>query len=191
MRPSSVRGLARKVGRLVSASLAWLVVVPSPAQAQTPPAAPPAASGSAPAPARPVEIDRLLRLPAGERYGVERRAGATEQEWRSRFRLARRDVVERRKALDRLQGKLEAAATDNPWRLAPPGASASTESTENFSLTEKIRREREALAAAERRSRDLEVEANLAGVPVAWREDAMEDAPPPRAGEDAPADGVR
>lgn len=136
---------------------------------------------------RPVDLDRLMRLPSTERYGVDRRAGASEPEWRSRFRLARRDVAGHRKTLASLQGKLEAAASDNPWRLAPPGAQTSGESTENFTLTEHIRREREALTAAERRLRDLDVEANLAGVPAEWREEEADTGTPPRRAEDAAA----
>jgi len=134
-------------------------------------AAPPATAGSEATPA--VDLDRLMRLPASSDFGIEKRGGATRGEWRSRFRTARGDVDKSKKKLAGLQGKLDEAAaqSDSPWRFVPPGASTTvSENTENFSLTEAIRREKSELKRAETRLRELDVEANLASVPDDWRE---------------------
>lgn len=136
----------------------------------------PAADATGAAPAAPeseVELDRLLKLPSSSDFGVEKRGGATRGEWRSRFRTARGDVDKSKKKLTGLQGKLDEAAaqSDSPWRFVPPGASTTvSENTENYTLTEAIRREKKELQRAETRLRELEVEANLASVPDDWRE---------------------
>lgn len=134
---------------------------------------------SPPAPAAPVNpgasapgLGRLLKVPPSGAYDIERRGGASRSEWRTRYRTARGDVDTARKKLDSLQAKLAgvAAESDSPWRFAPPGVSTDAESTENFTLTEQIRRQRIELEQAEKRLRDLDVEASLAGVPKDWRE---------------------
>lgn len=135
--------------------------------------APPSAAGEAAESGPAVGLDRLLTLPSSSEFGVEKRGGATRGEWRSRFRKARGDVDRSKKKLAGLQGKLDEAAaeSDSPWRFVPPGATATvSENTENYTLTEGIRREKTELKRAETRLRDLEVEANLANVPEDWRE---------------------
>lgn len=130
----------------------------------------PAAGGEA-EPA--VDLERLMKLPSSGDFGIEKRGGATRGEWRSRFRTARGDVDKSKKKLAGLQGKLDEAAaeSDSSWRLVPPGASTTvTDNTENYTLTEAIRREKSELKRAEMRLRELEVEANLANVPDDWRE---------------------
>ena len=56
------------------------------------------------------------------------------------------------------------------WQMAVPGVGV--ESNENspisFRLIQEIRRQREEVEHGQRRLQDLEVEANLAGVPKAW-----------------------
>ncbi len=122
--------------------------------------------------AAPAGLDRLLKVPPSGAYDIERRGGATRSEWRSRYQTARSELAAARKKLDGLQTKLAgvAAESDSPWRFAPPGAPVDAEHTENFSLTEQIRRQRIEVEQAERRLRELDVEASLAGVPREWRE---------------------
>ncbi|HVP28004.1 MAG TPA: hypothetical protein VMW35_02435 [Myxococcota bacterium] len=159
--------------------LVWSVAAAcGPARAAEPAAPAPAKAESATGAAtsetgQGVDLDRLLKLPSSGDYGMEKRGGATRAEWRSRFREARGDVDKSKKKLGTLQDKLDQAASesDSPWRFVPPGASAApSDNTENFSLTEAIRREKSELQRAEKRLRDLDVEANLAGVPADWRE---------------------
>jgi hypothetical protein len=150
-----------------------LAVADGHAQDAAAPPSPTANAGAAPAAEPGVDLDRLLRLPSSSEFGAEKRGGATRGEWRSRFRSARADVDKSKKKLKELEGKLDEAAaeSDSPWRFVPPGASsAGSENTENFTLTEAIRREKKELQRAETHLRELEVEANLASVPDDWRQ---------------------
>jgi hypothetical protein len=129
----------------------------TPAPAATPPA---------------VGMDRLLKLPSEYKPDMETRGGATRAEWRERFQKARGEIDTTKHALESAQTKLEEAAADSssPWRVSAPGAGTSTgESTERYPLTYEVKRQKEELERAERRLRDLDVEANLAGVPKDWR----------------------
>jgi hypothetical protein len=137
-----------------------------------------AAAGRAPAEPRaddaapPVALDRLLRLPAGADYGVERRAGATRGEWRARFAALERDLDAARSALRKAQEELDqVAGTADAWQVGPPipGVAANTEAPLDYRLRQEIRRHREEVERLERSLRDLEVEANLAAVPPEWR----------------------
>ena len=76
-----------------------------------------------------------------------------------------------------------ARGTDN-WQMAAPGAKAGTETSPmSYRLRQELRRQREELASAERRLTDLEVEANLAGVPEEWTRPET----PPKPSQPAPA----
>ncbi|HEX5065950.1 MAG TPA: hypothetical protein VFY49_07540 [Myxococcota bacterium] len=154
MRP----GLAR-----FGATLALLVA--GAAQADPPPPAPP---GKAPA----VGLDSLLKLPpAGSAVGEARVGGATRQEWEQRFATARGDVDAAQKAIDKAQQELgELAKGTENWQMSAPGAQAANaeNSPVSYRLRQEIRKQREELGSAERRLTDLEVEANLAGVPEDW-----------------------
>lgn len=135
------------------------------------PAAGRAEEPKAPAEAPPsVGLDKLLKLPDSVEYDVERKGGATRSEWRTRFREAREKLAAAKKRKAEAQSKLEGAASDSSWRFAPPGASASTESTENYKLVQDVKRQDAEIQRLDKRLRDLEVEANLAGVPQDWRD---------------------
>ncbi len=122
-----------------------------------------------PPPAPNVTLDKLLKLPDSMEYDVERKGGATRSEWRTRFREAR-DQLEKAKARKaEAQKKLEGSASDSSWRFAPPGASGATDATENYKLIQEVKREDAEIQRLDKRLRDLEVEANLAGVPEDWR----------------------
>ena len=150
------------------ASLAAMVALwAGAALSDPPPAAQPPATGKAPA----VGLDSLLKLPPDGVPAAEPRAGgATRQEWEQRFAAARGDVDAARAAIDKAQQELGTLAkgTEN-WQMSAPGAQAGAENSPmSYRLRQEIRKQREELGSAERRLTDLEVEANLAGVPEAW-----------------------
>jgi hypothetical protein len=143
-----------------------------------------------PAPVPSVELDDLLRLPAGvvSPYEVDQRRGATREQWRSRFSAARDDVSAAKKALRLSLDELDEMGGDQgQWKMAPPGlgqlqqqqqgpsGAASPDGNQNtgaplnYGLANSIRGQKLEVERAERALRDLEVEANLAGVPEEWR----------------------
>jgi len=138
------------------------------AQADPAAAPPPASPGKAPA----VGLDSLLKLPpAGSVVGEARAGGASRQEWEQRFATARGDVDAAQKALDKAQQELgELAKGTENWQMSAPGAQAANaeNSPVSYRLRQEIRKQREELGSAGRRLTDLEVEANLAGVPEEW-----------------------
>jgi hypothetical protein len=117
-----------------------------------------------------VSLDKLLKLPDTMEYDVERRGGATRSEWRTRFREARGALEKAKARKAEAQKKLEDAASDSSWRFAPPGASGTTEATENYKLVQEVKRQDAEIQRLDKHLRDLEVEANLAGVPEDWRQ---------------------
>jgi hypothetical protein len=133
--------------------------------------APPIGRAEEPPPPQ-VDLDKLMKLPSGLELDVEKRGGATRSEWRERYREARGDLEKAQAGLKKAQDKLDKAAaeSDSPWRMAPPGASAGGESTERYPLTLEVKRQRSEVERAEKRLRELDVEANLASVPKEWRE---------------------
>jgi hypothetical protein len=142
-----------------------------------------AAAGSAPAaagdppvgsPDAPpqVDLEELLKLPGDVHYDVEKRGGATQGEWRARFQKVRGELAQERVALERSQLELEkVAGSADSWQLAPPGVNSNrSEAPLDFRLRTEIRQHRAEVDRLEKQLRDLDVEANLAGVPEAWRE---------------------
>lgn len=134
-------------------------------------AAPPAWGEEPPAEKAPVQLDRLLDLPESLDYGVERRAGATPGEWRERFREAERSLSDARAELAASEAELATLGEDSEgWALAPPGAGAKNQDAPlSYQLRMQIRRQRDEVERAERRLRELQIEANLANVPPDWR----------------------
>jgi hypothetical protein len=128
------------------------------------------ASTSAPAQAPTVGLDSLLRLPTSTPAVEPRSGGASRQEWQGRFATARADVETAQQAIEKAQQELgQLAGGSAAWQMSAPGASANTETAPvSFRLRQELRRQRDELAAAERRLTELEVEANLAGVPEEW-----------------------
>lgn len=128
----------------------------------------------APAPsAAAVPLDRLLKLPESftSRVPPPTRAGASQKEWQDRFQQARDDIAEARVALARVQRELEeTASASNTWQVAAPGQPPQSETSPlSFRLTQELKRRREQLGQAEADLQDLEIQANLAGVPEDWR----------------------
>lgn len=175
-------GRAGRVGWLVGIALgascgtAWAQAPREPqplAIPDVPSEASPRAEGSADG------IDALLKLPSGYLEPTGRTvAGAGESEWRRRFDRAQRKLDLAMRTLEATKRELdEVAGTGgaSQWSVAPPGATNSggaATSPLSFKLRQDLLRQREALDEAERALKALRIEADLAGVPVAWRGDA-------------------
>jgi hypothetical protein len=156
---------ATRIGRLVRAAALALPLLQALSLGG---AAAPARAEDAPPP--PVRLDRLLKLPEAVDYDMERRGGASKTEWRGRFKTAHADTVKAKKALDASMAKLEKAAVgSDQWRFVPPGGDVAAENQDNVRVRMEVERNRTDLARADKRLRDLEVEANLASVPDDWR----------------------
>jgi hypothetical protein len=152
-------------------ALAWAGAAAS----QEPPAptAEPSASETTTAPSEPsgaVALDQLLTLPSDRTYSVEKKGGLTRGEWRTRYGEVRADLQQERAAYEDTQLKLEDAA-GGAWSVNPiPGAEQDTSRNPvDFQLRTQLRRHREEIDRLERKLRQLDIEANLAGVPEEWR----------------------
>ncbi len=121
----------------------------------------------------PVQLDRLLKLPSDLRYDTERRGGATRAEWQQRFEDAYQERDSAAVGLAEAQAELEEiSGTEDAWTFSPPGLPSAGDSSDaplSHRLRKEIDRHSEDLQRAQARLRDLDVEANLAGVPDAWR----------------------
>ncbi len=153
------------VARRVSRALCFLAaggLAAGAAQAQE-------GAGAAPA----VELDQLLKLPSHLEYSMETRGGDTRAEWRRRFQdIEERLVAEREGLAEAEQQLLDTAGSAAGWQVAPPlpGASqANTDAPLDFELRRRIDRHREEIDLLESRLNELEIEANLVGVPEDWR----------------------
>ena len=118
-------------------------------------------------------LDSLLTLPGDRTYTVDRRGGLTRGEWRAQFDRIRSDLAEERAALESAEQRMDQAAERGAWKVAPPipGQNAANpgETTLDFKTRQEIRRHRDEITRLESRLKDLEIKANLAGVPEAWR----------------------
>jgi hypothetical protein len=139
-------------------------------------------------------LDALLKLPSGYNNQPlpQSVAGASEKEWRRRFRVTRSALDEARETLEATKRELDGVAFESggsQWSVAPPGGGgggAPSQSTSplSFKLRQALKASRIELEAAERSLRELEIEANLAGVPVAWRGTSAEaGSTPPEVGQ--------
>jgi len=121
-----------------------------------------------------VELDQLLKLPSSLELEPEVRGGATRAEWRSRFQTAREELAAARAALARTQAKLEdVAGESSAWKMGAPGLGTPQGGSQgplDYAISTEMKRNREELQRSERRLSELEVEANLAGVPDSWRQ---------------------
>lgn len=129
-------------------------------------------------------LDQLLKLPSSVEYSSEKKSGATRSEWRQRFHDARAASKSADAALKKAQDQLSAtAASKDDWQFTPPGLPAGAndqDATSNFALRQEVKRQKSEVERAKARLRELDVEANLAGVPDDWREPSTE----ARSGED-------
>jgi hypothetical protein len=144
--------------------------------------APAQAGQPAPAaePAPPVAYDALFRLPSNDTPRPAGGAALDRKRWEERFAAVRGELDGARTSLAKAQSELEGLAhkTEN-WQMAAPGAQPNAENSPvSYKLRQEIRQYREDVGRAERRLRELEVEASLAGVPAEWREPVHADAVP-------------
>jgi hypothetical protein len=141
----------------------------------------PAAGADEPDPPS-VPLDRLLRLPSSTpvQGQVEKHGGSTRGQWQARFDKAREDRETARQALEEVRAELEEASDGDAWKMTAPGLGGGATPSEtplDFKLSQDLKRSRAELERTERQLQDLEVEANLAGVPEEWcQPDALEGA---------------
>lgn len=148
----------------------WAVVIPLLLGPQATVAQESPAAESAPGPAessRPrLDLERLLRVPKLPPPAQELYGGKDRSTWQSAFSSARGEVSALEKTLDEKQQELREAAPQE-WGFSPTGTGAPTD-PEVLRLRAEIRRDKQSLEAAQKRLRELEVEASLAGVPTEW-----------------------
>ena len=97
---------------------------------------------------------------------------SSRKDWEARFGQARDDLATARRGLAESQHQLEALAAESEnWQIAAPGASRTADNSPiSYKLSQDIRRGREDVERAERRLRELQTEASLAGVPAQWQQ---------------------
>ncbi len=120
-----------------------------------------------------VELDQLLVLPSSMSFDNDTRHGANSNEWRSRFRASFKEISAAQEALEATKQELDSQASTgggSQWQMAPPGANNTEVTPMSFKLREDLRKGRERLAEAEDKHRALIIQADLAGVPDAWRQ---------------------
>jgi hypothetical protein len=129
------------------------------------------AQGESPSAPGKVDLDKLLQLPGGLAFDVEKRGGLTRSEWLARYDEARRSVEDARAGLADAQDRLaRVAGRKDNWNMAPPGLPVeSAESGDTYRLRDEVRRWRAEIERSEARLRELDIEASLAGVPDSWR----------------------
>ena len=122
-------------------------------------------------------LDQLLKLPSSTEFSAEKKGSATRNEWRQRFHEARTSVKSAEVAVKKAQDELaEVAGSKDDWQFTPPGlpAESNADSTSSFQLRQELKRQRGELERSKARLRELDVAANLAGVPEDWRSPSTE-----------------
>ncbi len=151
----------RKRG-IAALGLSWLIV---------PLVAAAAADVEAESPPKSVSLDQLLTLPSALPVESAQRGGQTRGEWNGRSAEAEAEVETAQADLDESLERLsELVGKTSNWKVGAPGvqAGASDNSPVNYGLRQEIKQNREDVVRAERKLRELSVEANLAGVPEDW-----------------------
>ena len=122
-----------------------------------------------------IPLDQLLKLPASAPTDAQiaRKGGDTKPKWQARFRSAHKDVAEADRELQEVRDELEELAADgSAWKMSAPGIGSVEDPTNtpmNYQLSRRLKTKREESLRTRQALRDLEVEANLAGVPEEWR----------------------
>ena len=122
-------------------------------------------------PPKSVTLDQLLTLPSALPVESGQRGGLTRAEWSGRFAEAEAEVETAEADLDESLDRLsELVGKTSNWKVGAPGVQANSgdNSPVNYGLRQEIQQNREDVARAERKLRELSVEANLAGVPENW-----------------------
>jgi hypothetical protein len=147
---------------IAALGLSWLIV---------PLVAAAAADVEAEPPPRSVTLDQLLTLPSALPVESGQRGGLTRGAWSGRFAEAEAEVETAQADLDESLERLsELVGKTSNWKVGAPGVQvgANDNSPVNYGLRQEIQQNREDVARAERKLRELSVEANLAGVPENW-----------------------
>ena len=151
------RSRKRGIGVL---GLLWLIVSPVGA-----------AAADAEPPPESVTLDQLLTLPPALPGETGQRGGMNRSEWSNRYAAAEAEVEAAQADLEKSLQKLsDLVGKTGNWKVAAPGVQVdpNDNSPVNYGLKQEIRRKREDVALAERRLREVIIEANLAGVPENW-----------------------
>ncbi|MGI9431971.1 MAG: hypothetical protein ACR2PQ_07145 [Myxococcota bacterium] len=134
----------------------------------------PAEPGAIPSGESSPTLDRLLELPSGLNYGGGEKGGMTPGEWRVRYQELRGALAYEEKVLADAQAQMDkVASTTSAWTLAAPipGASAgNSDAPLDYQLRQQIQRHKNEIEHLERALRELDVRADLAGVPAEWRQ---------------------
>lgn len=124
-----------------------------------------------------LSLEQLMKLPSSApvEASIERRGGSTKAEWQARFRSVRKDMAEADSELEAVRDQLEEEVGEGgSWKMSAPGLGSAQDPTDapsNYRLSQELKRKREESQRARQALLDLEVEANLAGVPEDWRKD--------------------
>ena len=138
--------------------------------AVTAPAAAEEQAAGEPAPPQ-IALDDLLSLPTSYQATTERRAGATEAEWRERFVQARKKLEDAKRSLAETEKELDQVSSESSaWQVSAPGGNEAQNSPLSLRLRQDVRQYREAIELGVRHLKDLGVQAELASVPQEWRE---------------------
>jgi hypothetical protein len=115
-------------------------------------------------------LDRLLNPKVGPSSPATatRPGGKDRETWERQFRDAHTEVGQLRARVEESQRKMRDVAGDTSYSYSPAGG-GETYDPEVLKVRAQIQRDRQSLEAAERRLRDLKVEASLAGVPEEWQ----------------------
>ena len=120
-----------------------------------------------------VDLNQLLQLPSSIDFEQQERNGISSDVWKARFRKSFASIRAAQSRIAKTKDELDSMSSSSgsgQWQMAPPGAGTSTEvSPMSFKLREQLREQRAALDAAELSHRELAIQADLAGVPEAWR----------------------
>ena len=135
---------------------------------------PPSEGSGAPS----LALDRLLDPRAGApgERSPERPGGKDRETWQRQFAEANAEVVQLRARVEESQRKMRSAAGDTAYSYSPAGG-GETYDPDVLKTRAQLQRDRQSLQTAERRLRDLKVEASLAGVPAEWQKTVQEPAP--------------
>ncbi|MCP4006870.1 MAG: hypothetical protein GY725_22040 [bacterium] len=135
----------------------------------------PAVGSSPDAPTTPttrpsLDLNRLLRprLPVVAPVVETQPGGRDRETWEREFSQAHQEVAELEAVLEVSKTRLRESATAD-WGYSPTGGSLPTD-PEVQRLRAQLKRDRRSLETAERRLRELQIEASLAGVPEHWQE---------------------
>ncbi len=127
-----------------------------------------------------IGLENLLKLPSSWEGSEQKRQGLSAGQWRARFAGLAKEQQAVEEMLGKARRELDGMAGQGgggPWQMGAPGSNNTEVTPMSFKHRELIRSGKEQLEALRRRERALSIEADIAGVPEAWR---VFDSPPER-----------